>query len=115
MVRPTGPYLVAREEINLGEVRLECFVNGEQRQAALVSQMAFAVPELIAELSFGMSLKPGDVLLTGTPAGVGFARTPPLYLKAGDEVVVRGSGLGELRNIVTEVDLYGDATVTIET
>lgn len=112
---PLGPYIVTRDEINLSEVRLECFVNGEKRQDALVSQMAFGVPELIAELSFGMSLKPGEVLLTGTPAGVGFARTPPLYLKAGDEVVVRGAGLGELRNTVTEVDLYGDSTITIET
>jgi 2-keto-4-pentenoate hydratase/2-oxohepta-3-ene-1,7-dioic acid hydratase in catechol pathway len=111
---PLGPYIVTREEIDLGGVRLECFVNGDKRQDALVSQMAFAVPELIAELSFGMSLKPGDVLLTGTPAGVGFARTPPLYLNAGDEVVVRGSGLGELRNIVTETDLAGDSTVRIE-
>jgi 2-keto-4-pentenoate hydratase/2-oxohepta-3-ene-1,7-dioic acid hydratase in catechol pathway len=110
---PLGPYIVTCDEIDLSKVRLECVVNGEKRQDALVSQMAFAVPELIAELSFGMSLKPGDVLLTGTPAGVGFARTPPLYLKAGDEVVVRGAGLGELRNIVTEVDLYGESTVTL--
>ena len=111
---PLGPYLVTRDEIDLRDVRLECFVNGEKRQDALVSQMAFGVPELVAELSFGMSLAPGDVLLTGTPAGVGYARTPPLYLKAGDEVVVRSAGLGELRNIVTEVDLYGESTITIE-
>jgi 2,4-diketo-3-deoxy-L-fuconate hydrolase len=110
---PLGPWLVTRDEIDAPQVRLECFVNGEQRQNALVAQMAFPLPELIAELSFGMTLEPGDVLLTGTPAGVGYARTPPLFLKAGDEVVVRGSGLGELRNVVTEVDLYGDSTVTI--
>ena len=112
---PLGPHIVTRDEIQLDRVRLECFVNGDKRQDALVAQMAFAVPDLIAELSFGMSLKPGDVLLTGTPAGVGFARTPPLYLKAGDEVVVRGAGLGELRNIVTEVDLYGQSTITLAT
>ncbi len=111
---PLGPFLVTRDEIALEDVRLECYVNGDKRQDAKVSQMAFPVPELIAELSFGMTLKAGDVLLTGTPAGVGFARTPPVYLNAGDEVIVRGSGLGELRNIVTETDLYGDSTVTIE-
>jgi 2-keto-4-pentenoate hydratase/2-oxohepta-3-ene-1,7-dioic acid hydratase in catechol pathway len=111
---PLGPYVVTRDEIELAAVRLECFVNGDKRQDAFVAQMAFAVPELIAELSFGMSLKPGDVLLTGTPAGVGYARTPPLYLKAGDEVVVRGTGLGELRNRVSEVDLHGMSTVTLE-
>ncbi len=73
--------------------------------------MAFAVPELLAELSFGMTLRAGDILLTGTPSGVGYARTPPLYLQAGDEVIVRGSGLGELRNLVAEVDLHGESSV----
>jgi 2-keto-4-pentenoate hydratase/2-oxohepta-3-ene-1,7-dioic acid hydratase in catechol pathway len=110
---PLGPWLVTRDEIDVPRVRLECFVNGEPRQDALVAQMAFPLPELIAELSFGMTLEAGDVLLTGTPAGVGYARTPPLYLKAGDEVVVRGTGLGELRNVVAEVDLYGQSSVTI--
>jgi 2,4-didehydro-3-deoxy-L-rhamnonate hydrolase len=111
---PLGPFIVTRDEVELDGVRLECFVNGDKRQDAPVSHMAFPVPELIAELSFGMSVKPGDILLTGTPAGVGFARTPPLYLDAGDEVVVRGSGLGELRNIVTRVDLYGQSTIALE-
>jgi 2,4-diketo-3-deoxy-L-fuconate hydrolase len=110
---PLGPHVVTRDEVDLSRVRLECLVNGEARQDALVAQMAFPVPELIAELSFGMTLMPGDILLTGTPAGVGFVRTPPLYLKAGDEVIVRGTGLGELRNIVTQVDLYGDSTIVI--
>jgi 2,4-diketo-3-deoxy-L-fuconate hydrolase len=111
---PLGPYLVTRDEIELSKVRLECFVNGDKRQDALVSQMAFPVPVLIAELSFGMSVKPGDILLTGTPSGVGYARTPPLYLAAGDEVVVRGTGLGELHNTLVSVDLYGQSTVVLE-
>jgi 2,4-didehydro-3-deoxy-L-rhamnonate hydrolase len=110
---PLGPHVVVRDEVDLPQVRLECFVNGDKRQDALAAQMAFPLPELIAELSFGMTLRPGDVLLTGTPAGVGQARTPPLYLKAGDAVVVRGTGLGELRNIVTQVDLYGQSSVTL--
>jgi 2,4-didehydro-3-deoxy-L-rhamnonate hydrolase len=111
---PLGPYIVTRDEIDLAEVRLECLVNGELRQNALVSQMAFPLPDLIAELSFGMTLGPGDVLLTGTPSGVGYARTPPLFLRAGDEIVVRGTGLGELRNTVTEVDLFGQSSVILE-
>jgi 2-keto-4-pentenoate hydratase/2-oxohepta-3-ene-1,7-dioic acid hydratase in catechol pathway len=110
---PLGPFVVTRDEIALADVRLECFVNGDKRQDARVAQMAFAVPELIAELSFGMSLKPGDILLTGTPSGVGYARTPPLYLQAGDEIVVRGSGLGELRNVVTESNLFGESSVVV--
>ena len=108
---PLGPFVVTRDEIDLGQVRLECFVNGDKRQDARVTQMAFAVPELLAELSFGMTLRAGDILLTGTPSGVGYARTPPLYLQAGDEVIVRGSGLGELRNLVAEVDLHGESSV----
>jgi len=110
---PLGPHVVVRDEVDLPQVRLECFVNGDKRQDALVAQMAFPLPELIAELSFGMTLRPGDVLLTGTPAGVGQSRTPPLYLKAGDAVVVRGTGLGELRNIVTQMDLYGESAIVI--
>jgi 2-keto-4-pentenoate hydratase/2-oxohepta-3-ene-1,7-dioic acid hydratase in catechol pathway len=110
---PLGPCVVTRDEVDVPAVHLECFVNGDKRQDALVAQMAFALPELLAELSFGMSLKPGDVLLTGTPSGVGYARTPPLYLQAGDEVVVRGSGIGELRNTITQVDLFGESSVRI--
>jgi 2-keto-4-pentenoate hydratase/2-oxohepta-3-ene-1,7-dioic acid hydratase in catechol pathway len=111
---PLGPFLVTRDAVDVEGVRLESFVNGDKRQDALVSQMAFPLPELIAELSFGMSIRAGDVLLTGTPSGVGYARTPPLYLQSGDEVVVRGTGLGELRNTLVDVDLYGDSSVTLE-
>ena len=82
-------------------------------QDAVVSQMAFAIPDLIAELSLGMTLYPGDILLTGTPSGVGNAREPQVFLKAGDEVVVRGTGLGELRNTLRETDLYGASTVAL--
>ena len=64
------------------------------------SEMAFGIDELISELSFGMTLKAGDVLLTGTPSGIGNARTPPVFLADGDELVVRATGLGELRNTV---------------
>lgn len=95
---PLGPWIVLRERVNLANVRLELDLNGQRMQQAEASKMAFGIEELIAELSFGMTIRAGDVLLTGTPSGIGNARTPPVYLKAGDEVVVRATGLGELRN-----------------
>ena len=108
---PMGPCLVTPDELDVPEIILECIVNGETLQSARVRQMAFPIAELIAELSFGMTLHPGDVIITGTPAGVGNARTPQIFLKAGDEVVCRGTGLGELRNTLAEVDLYGQSSV----
>jgi 2-keto-4-pentenoate hydratase/2-oxohepta-3-ene-1,7-dioic acid hydratase in catechol pathway len=111
---PLGPYLVTADEVaDLGSMRLECELNGEVMQSALVAQMAFDIPTLVAELSFGMTLNVGDVVLTGTPAGVGNGRTPQVFLKPGDEVVTRATGLGELRNIVTKVDMYGDAEIVL--
>lgn len=111
---PIGPYLVTPDEVDLSTARLQCLLNGEVLQDALVSQMAFSVERLIAELSFGMTLRPGDILLTGTPSGVGFARTPPILLAEGDEVIVRATGLGELRNRLRRVDLFGDSDVSLE-
>lgn len=108
---PMGPCVVTPDELDVPEIILECIVNGETLQSARVRQMAFPIAELIAELSFGMTLHPGDVIITGTPAGVGNARTPQIFLKAGDEVVCRGTGLGELRNTMTETDLYGRSSV----
>ncbi|MDF0597669.1 fumarylacetoacetate hydrolase family protein [Psychromarinibacter halotolerans] len=111
---PLGPFLVTPDEIDdLGSVRIECELNGEVMQSAVTAQMAFDIPTLIAELSFGMTLNAGDVVLTGTPAGVGNARTPQVFLQAGDVVVTRGTGLGEMRNIVTEQDLYGAAEIAL--
>ncbi|BDB26299.1 hypothetical protein Tamer19_44620 [Cupriavidus sp. TA19] len=108
---PLGPFLVTADEIDPNEVRLQCLVNGELMQDASVSQMAFPIPELIAELSFGMTLQAGDLVITGTPAGVGNARDPQVFLRAGDEVVVRGTGLGELVNRVVDADLYQQSSV----
>lgn len=95
---PIGPWIVTRDEIDLDNVRLECVLNGQTMQLASLSQMEFKIPRLVAELSWGMTLRPGDVLLTGTPSGVGHARVPQVYLSAGDELMVRGTGMGELRN-----------------
>jgi 2-keto-4-pentenoate hydratase/2-oxohepta-3-ene-1,7-dioic acid hydratase in catechol pathway len=75
--------------------------------------MAFPIEELIAELSFGMTLYPGDVILTGTPSGVGNAREPQRFLKEGDEVIVRGEGIGELRNTMVARDLAGASDIRI--
>lgn len=110
---PLGPYIVTPDELDVPKIRLRCDVNGTVLQDAVVAQMAFPIEELIAELSFGMTLYPGDVILTGTPSGVGNAREPQVFLKDGDEVLVRGGGLGELRNVMRAIDLAGTSDVTI--
>ena len=104
---PLGPEIVTPDELDLPKVRLQCELNGTVLQDAVLAQMAFPIDELIAELSFGMTLHPGDVILTGTPAGIGNAREPPLFLKENDEVMVRATGLGELRNRLVRQDLVG--------
>ncbi|WP_174801318.1 fumarylacetoacetate hydrolase family protein [Martelella limonii] len=103
---PFGPYVTLAFDVDPGAVDLECIVNGETVQSASTKLMAFSVPQLIAELSFGMTLRAGDILLTGTPAGVGNARTPQLFLKEGDEVICRSPQLGELRNRLGATDLH---------
>jgi 2,4-diketo-3-deoxy-L-fuconate hydrolase len=110
---PLGPVIVTPDELDVPKIRLQCEVNGRLLQDAVVAQMAFPIEELIAELSFGMTLHPGDVIITGTPSGVGNAREPQLFLQAGDEVVVRGDGIGELRNRMTVYDLAGKSDVVI--
>ena len=102
---PLGPWVTLRDDIDLNTVLLECELNGETMQRAGAHDMAFPISELISELSMGMTLYAGDVLLTGTPSGIGNARTPPVFIKAGDTVTVRGTGLGELVNRLAEVDL----------
>ena len=98
---PMGPYLVSADEIqdpHALDISLE--INGEQLQHSNTRELIFKIPELIAYLSSVVTLEPGDIVSTGTPAGVGFTRKPPRYLRAGDDVVVRVEGLGELRNPV---------------
>lgn len=102
---PLGPWIVTRDSIDLADVRIELDLNGHRMQQATASQMAFSIEQLISELSFGMTLRAGDVLLTGTPSGIGNARTPPVFLKEGDELVVRATGLGELRNTMRGASL----------
>lgn len=100
---PLGPWITTREEIPDPQVlTVSCRVNGEEKQRASTRDMIFGVARLIAELSAGMTLVPGDVILTGTPAGVGSTRTPPEWLQAGDVVETEISELGLLRNRVVD-------------
>jgi 2-keto-4-pentenoate hydratase/2-oxohepta-3-ene-1,7-dioic acid hydratase in catechol pathway len=98
---PMGPYLVTRDEIaDPHALDISLTLNGELMQSSNTRNLVFGVPDLIAFLSSVLTLEPGDVVSTGTPAGVGFVRRPPRYLQSGDETVVRVQGLGELRNPV---------------
>lgn len=102
---PLGPWIVPRDDVDLAEVGIEFELNGKLMQKAKVSDMAFPIEELIAELSLGLTLYAGDILLTGTPSGIGNARTPPVFLNAGDQLITRATGLGELRNTMRAVTL----------
>jgi 2-keto-4-pentenoate hydratase/2-oxohepta-3-ene-1,7-dioic acid hydratase in catechol pathway len=100
---PTGPWLVTRDEVpDPGALELRTWVNGELMQEASTADLIFDVPALIEYLSQAFTLEPGDVLFTGTPAGVGAARTPPRFLGAGDVVRVEIGGLGGLENPVVD-------------
>ena len=110
---PLGPVIVTPDELDVLNLRIELTLNGQTMQSALVGQMAFPIEELIAELTFGMTVHPGDVLLTGTPSGIGNAREPQIFLKEGDEVVVRTPGIGELRNRLVKADLAGRSSVAL--
>lgn len=96
---PVGPWLVTRDEFGVpSEQELATFVNGERRQFAKLAGMIFDVPTFIETVSAYVTLEPGDLLATGTPAGVGIGFNPPRYLVAGDEVRISISGIGELVN-----------------
>jgi acylpyruvate hydrolase len=99
---PLGPWLVTADELSLPTSwDISCEVNGEQMQKANTSDLVFGPYELVSYISTVITLMPGDVIATGTPGGVGFARTPPRFLAAGDVVVTRIEGLGECRNVCT--------------
>jgi 2-keto-4-pentenoate hydratase/2-oxohepta-3-ene-1,7-dioic acid hydratase in catechol pathway len=101
---PVGPWIVTRDEIaDPQALELECFVNGERRQRRSTADMAFSVARLISELSLGMTLLPGDIILTGTPEGVGYPQER--WLRPGDQVVTSLSGLGTLVNAVKQATL----------
>jgi acylpyruvate hydrolase len=98
---PTGPALVTADEIpDPHDLDLRVTIGGELLQSSNTRNLVFTVPDLVAQLSQVMTLEPGDIVATGTPAGVGFARTPPRFLRPGDLVEVEISGIGILRNPV---------------
>lgn len=98
---PCGPHLVTLDEIpDLTDIRLRTRVNGEVVQDGTTADMIFSVPELVAYLSRTMTLEPGDIIATGTPAGVGFKRTPPVLLTEGSLVEVEIDSIGRLSNRV---------------
>jgi 2-keto-4-pentenoate hydratase/2-oxohepta-3-ene-1,7-dioic acid hydratase in catechol pathway len=97
---PIGPEIVTTDEIDVSDVQLTTTLNGEVMQSARTSQMIFNIPATIEYVSSFTTLKPGDVIATGTPGGVGFARQPPVWLKPGDLLEVEIEGLGKLANRV---------------
>jgi 2-keto-4-pentenoate hydratase/2-oxohepta-3-ene-1,7-dioic acid hydratase in catechol pathway len=96
---PTGPWLVTPDEFaDRDNLELGCAVNGESVQKSRTSELVFSVPELVARLSAVLPLLPGDLIFTGTPAGVGGARTPQRFLSPGDELVSTIEGIGVMRH-----------------
>jgi 2-keto-4-pentenoate hydratase/2-oxohepta-3-ene-1,7-dioic acid hydratase in catechol pathway len=97
-----GPYLVTADEIDdIHDCSLVTLVNGEERQRAKISEMATSIADIIAYISTFTPLQPGDVIVTGTPGGVGSRRTPPTFLDEGDRIEVHIDGVGVLQNTVS--------------
>jgi 2-keto-4-pentenoate hydratase/2-oxohepta-3-ene-1,7-dioic acid hydratase in catechol pathway len=97
---PMGPWAVTADAVDLADTTVKCWVNGEIRQDSNTKLLIFDVPTIIAALSNGITLQPGDVIATGTPAGVGIGFKPPKYMVPGDVVRVEISGIGTLENPV---------------
>lgn len=98
---PMGPAVITKDEINnIDEVKLQTFVNEEERQVGIVKDMVFTIPVLIETLTKSMTLVEGDIIATGTPAGVGIGFDPPKFLKPGDKVKVSIEPIGTLENEV---------------
>ncbi|MFT4077930.1 fumarylacetoacetate hydrolase family protein [Rhodomicrobium sp.] len=99
---PMGPWIVPAGEFDASAVRIVTRVNGVVKQDGNTRDMYFKIPRIIAELSRGMTLQPGDVISTGTPSGVGMGRTPPEWLKPGDVLETEIEGIGRMRNVIRE-------------
>lgn len=98
---PIGPFVATKDLIpNPHKLSIKFRLNGETLQDSTTEQLVFGVPELVSFLSQSMTLEPGDIIATGTPPGVGFARKPPVYIKPGDRMEVEVQGLGVLFNPV---------------
>lgn len=97
---PIGPWIVTADELDPEDLELSCWVNGELRQHANTRDLIFDIPTIIATISASMTLQAGDIIATGTPAGVGIGFDPPKFLAVGDVVKVAISGIGEIENRV---------------
>lgn len=100
---PMGPVAVTSDELDLSDTSVKCWINDELRQDSNTGLLIFDVPTIIAAISNGVTLKPGDVIATGTPAGVGIGFDPPKYLTPGDRVRIEIAGIGVLENPVEHV------------
>ncbi len=101
---PMGPWIVSADEMDGTDTRVRCWVNGELRQDARTTDLIFDLPTLIETCSRGITLYPGDVIATGTPAGVGMGLAPPRWLVHGDRVRIEIDGIGTLENRFIEED-----------
>src|SRR5262249_34930498 len=97
---PMGPWVTTADEVDSSDLTVKCWVNGELRQNASTRDLIFDIPGLIETLSAGITLLPGDVIATGTPAGVGIGFKPPRFLRPKDRVEIAITGLGRLENVV---------------
>lgn len=99
---PVGPYIVTSDEINPNELRVECRINGEIRQQGNTRNMIFDCATLVSYISQYMTLKPGDIIFTGTPAGVilGYPKEKQVWLKSGDEMVISIESIGVLKTVL---------------
>jgi acylpyruvate hydrolase len=105
---PVGPYLVPPEDVDIGNVGIRTVLNGEKMQESDLSKLMFTIPKLITTISTFTALAPGDLILTGTPGGVGFRRDPQVFLHHGDEITVEVDGVGAIRNTVRAVTTIED-------
>jgi 2-keto-4-pentenoate hydratase/2-oxohepta-3-ene-1,7-dioic acid hydratase in catechol pathway len=99
---PMGPWVVTADELDARDTRVRCWVNDELRQDARTADLIFDLPTLIETCSRGITLLPGDIIATGTPAGVGMGFDPPRWLRPGDRVRIAIDGLGELSNPIEQ-------------
>jgi 2-keto-4-pentenoate hydratase/2-oxohepta-3-ene-1,7-dioic acid hydratase in catechol pathway len=93
-----GPWIATADEVDAEDLSLKTWVNGELRQNANTRDLLFDIPTLIATISSGLTLEPGDIIATGTPVGVGIGLKPPVFLKTDDVVTIEITGLGRLHN-----------------
>jgi 2-keto-4-pentenoate hydratase/2-oxohepta-3-ene-1,7-dioic acid hydratase in catechol pathway len=95
---PMGPWITTADELDPANLDVKCWVNGDLRQDANTRDLIFDIPTIVATISAGLTLVPGDIIATGTPSGVGIGFHPPRFLRAGDVVRIAISGIGEMEN-----------------